>query len=537
MDKMRLNEYKQKFNRLIGEQFDTMEELRLDINEMTPIATPFKLVDLLGQMALRPIKEKFPEVENILKKLDMPSVKAIEYDEIGGIIRNINMKTINSAQLEELFRIPQVREALEDYAKNYKPGGPNGPVYPINLETIRLTDPASDMTKIITAYRNAGKRVIKTGLKDVVSVKKTTFVKNISDKLYDFYVENIKLNNFIIILRDVDTKGVEKQMDDLKKNFDTLVKEYENVMKSGTGVVNHQGYQKKLYEIIRELKIYHKQIQKDVFDILTKKLNDSPNVKTKLSGDLKDISYEDLEKFWSKLKNVSENIKSIDNKYNGFFDALGKMFASLKPGVKSDWKRITNTLVFGDARLREEMVSNVRYYGKPKFYLREVAVRSLISAVTVGLIDLFLAQYKESRGQSLFNLSITEPTKEWQNPGDPESTYDNVKYFASFVGDSMLSRFLKDPLHVALMGPIPRAITNYFKSSEIFKNRTAVEQKNYQEGLDKAKDDVKNKEEYKNASPEKQVEILKDVEKDYKEYFKIFSGEETAKKSLKKLDN
>lgn len=537
MSKIRLNEYKQKFNRLIGKQFDTIGELRLDINEVATSTAPFKLTELLNKLILRPIKKKFPEVEDILKKLDMPSVKAIEYDEIGGIIRNINMKNITNSQLEELFRIPQVREALEDYAKNYRPGGPNGAIYPIILDKVRLTDPASDIGRIITAYRQAGNRIIKTGVENVSTVKSTTFLKNIADKLYNFYIENVGLNPFIKTIKNFKTEGAELKMDALKKNFDSLITEYENVMKSGTGVVNHQGYQKKLYELLRQLKIYHKQIQKDVFDQLTQQLNNAPNVKTKLSGDLNDLSYNNLEKFWGELKNVSQNIKNVDNKYNGYFGAMGKMLASLKLGVKTEWDRIGNALIFGDARLKKEMTSNVRYYGKRKFYLRELGVRSVLTAVTIGLLDVLLAQYKESQGQSFLNLNITEPSKEWNNPGDPESTSDNVKYFASFIGDTTISQFLKEPLHVALMGPIPRLIHYYFKDSDIFRNRSSVEQKIYKDGLDKFINDVKNKEDFKNASSEEQSQMLKDAERDFQEYFKIFSSKDKAKKALEKLNN
>ena len=132
---MKLNEQIDKIKRLLNNS-TIFPEKKENIQESTgPI---FDMAMFLEKLAIKfvPIENKVARV--IISDLEHQRINGLQFDAGKGVIKSINLSNLNDLQLAELFRVPQIREALEEMAKEYRPRGPQGPVVPFNLNNNKL---------------------------------------------------------------------------------------------------------------------------------------------------------------------------------------------------------------------------------------------------------------------------------------------------------------------------------------------------------------------------------------------------------------
>jgi hypothetical protein len=535
---MKLNEQINSISRLLNNT-KIFPENKKNLQEATgnPVHNPFDMAQLVGRLIYRKIpKDVSDEIDNIIDKLSLPTVRAIEFDETGRIIKGINLDNISDSQLKNLFRIPEVREALEDYAKNYR-ARDNGPIYPIDLNNINIAgaNPRSPFSRIINAYRNSKNDIITlTKFDKIVRLpfKRLMIKYGNFDNIYEFFKDKIKYN---LMLRGVET-GIKPdyalRMKKLYEDAVKITKDWSDVQ--GKGMVNIDSYRKKLYDILKEMKLLDRKCQRDVFDKLVTLLPE--NIKKELDDTVK-ITDDELSKLWEQLTAVSKSGASFDDKYLFYLGGVGRMLSDIRGGRGMDFaKRWGNFLIGLDFRLNREMTNNIRVKGRFGFIWREASLRAFLYAIAVGTVDYYLAYQKKEKGTALNILGTNfEPNLEWQRPKEIEDKDVNgLGYFLSHVGQTSGTYFLKHPIHASTMGPLPRVIDAFFNDPNKQRNKDITETELYDKSWEEYLKNVRNNEEYKLLSPQDKIKAEEEAKVAFETQFKKVNE---AKKALKKLDN
>ena len=529
---MKLNEQINSINRLLNNTKIFPENKKI-LQEAS--VNPFSMAEFIGKLIYRKIpKNASEEIDKIIEKLSLPTVKAIEFDNIGRIIKGINLNNISDDQLKNLFRIPEVRDALEDYAKNYR-ARTNGPIFPIDLNNINVAgaNPRSPMSRIINAYRNSKNDIIKLGkVEELVRLPLLRLMEKYGTfkNIYEFFKDKIKYD---LMLRGVETGIKPDYALRMKKLYEDAVKistDWSAVQ--GKGMVNIDGYRKQLYNILKEMKLLDRKCQRDVFENLVKLLPD--NIRKELDESVK-ITDDQLSELWKQLTEVSKSGASFDDKYLYYLGGVGRMITDIGGGRGKDFaKRWGNFLITLDFRLNREMNNNIRAKGRFGFIWREVSLRAILYSVAVGAVDYFLAYEKKEKGTAL-NLFGTnfEPNLEWQRPKEiDDKDVNGLPYFLSHVGQTSLTYFKKHPFHAATMGPLLRVVDTFANDPDKQRNKDVTETELYNTSWEEYIKNVRNNEEYKLLSPQDKLKAEEEAKTAFEVQFKQVNE---AKNALEKL--
>jgi hypothetical protein len=530
---MKLNEQINKINRLLNNT-KIFPENKKNLQELAAPANPFDMAAFMANLLIRKLPENISdEIDGIINKLSIPTVRAIDFDETGRIIKGINLKNISDLQLTELFRIPQVREALEEYAENYRVRD-DGPIYRIDLDNINVAgaDPRGPFSRIIKAYRNSKNDIISLSKTDkIIKLPFQRLMKKYGNwkNIYEFFKDKIKYN---LLVRGVDT-GIKPdyaiRMKKLYADAVKLSKEWSDVQ---GGIIQTDLYRKKMYDILKEMKLLNRKCQRDVFDKLVTLLPE--NIKKELD-DTVAIGDDGLSELWGELTKVSKAGASFDDKYLGYVGGIGRMITDVSGGRSKDFaKRWGNFLITCDFRLRREMTNNIRVAGRFGFLWKEASRRAILYAVAVGSVDYFLAYYKKEYGAAL-NIGPVkfEPNLEWQRPKEIEDKDINgTPNFLSHVGQTSLSYFKEHPLKASTMGPLLRVIDAFNSDPERQRNKGATETELYNKSWEEYVKNFRNTEEYKILSPQDKLKAEKEAEVAFKTQFEQVNE---SKKLLEKL--
>lgn len=491
---MRLNEEINKINRLLNNSV-VFPEKKENIVENTPVNAALRYVFdvplFLQKLGSRMIPKENIIANKIIGMLEDPLLRGIEFDAGTGVVNKVFIKNMTDQQLVEFFRIPQVREALEDMAKNYRPR-PDGPIVPFNLNNASFpaTFPNSEFGRIVKAYQQAASKIANlTKNEKIVTIPFNRWIQKYwqGGKIIEYFTDKLKYNHFIRSIKDSITESKYLQFyEDLYKRAEKAGFDYQYALKN-SGVSNFSTHEKELTEILKEFQLMTNNVKQQVFKKIYGLL--PPEVINRLDQTvIQNPKADELTKLWDELSKFNTDAKVMQEKYTYWFGGIMNIFRDMKGGKGGDaLKRIGNFLLTYDARLNREIKESIKAEGRFGYFWREAFLRAGVVAIWTGFIDYWLAKSKNDRGEPFKDpiLNTTfEPTMEW---GQPEVFVDNKteggKYFLKHVFASGFKYLYKHPIKGTQIGPVPRYIIAYFDDPERQKKKKFIETEIYQKEL------------------------------------------------------
>ena len=553
---MKLNEQLNRINRLLKNPIvfpEKKETINRNINEVVssrdPI--PFPLTEFLEKLVLKTIPLENKIARAIIEDLSRDERAVIKFDSTVGIIKEINLSRIADEELIQLFRIPQVREALEEAAKNFRPQGPNGNVVPFNLKNTGLARlfPNSTPAKIINAFTKSESSIANVGkfVKTVI-IPFNRWCSQYLNKnmLKKYFVDPIKYNQFLRKIKySVDDSDWIGQMNKTYDDAAKLGQDWIDAVNT-KGRTDFRPYEEKFTNMLKEFKLMENRVKKKVFldlkDSLPKELVDMLDAQVK-----ENPTYNDLNKMWNELTNISDTANVLDERYTFYIKGMLNIFTNFKNlEFTKGFTRIGNFLIRLDFRLKSEVRDNRIAAGYPLWLVTEATASSMAMGFWYGVTDYVEAYYKNIHGQAYHTPewmksigidSSMEPDKDWDQPYDPKktsNTLNNVVYFLQHSFGSGLgfakNHFLQTGTSA---GPIPKAIINFYSDPNRQKKRRLTETELHDELLEAMKKRIMEYKEYKNATPEKQQEMIQDSTNLFEKNFEILNQ---VKESTEKLN-
>lgn len=491
---MRLNEEINKINRLLNNSV-VFPEKKENIVENTPANAALRYVFdvplFLQKLGSRIIPKENIIANKIIGMLEDPLLRGIGFDAGTGVVNKVFIKNMNDQQLVEFFRIPQVREALEDMAKNYRPR-PDGPIVPFNLNSASFpaTFPNSEFGRIVKAYQQAASRIaFLTKREQIVTIPFNRWVQKYwqGGKIKEYFIDKVKYNHFLRSIKDSINESKYLQFyEGLYKRAEKAGFDYQYNLKN-PGASNFIPGEDELIKILKEFELMTNNVKQQVF----KKIYGSlpPEVINRLDETVKqNPKADELTILWGELSEFNTDAKVVQEKYTYWFGGIMNIFRDMKGRKGGDaLKRVINFLLTYDARLNREIKESIKAEGRFGYFWREAFLRAGVVAIWTGFIDYWLAKSKNDRGEPfkdpLFNTAF-EPTMEWSQP---ENFVDNktkgAEYFMKHVLNSGFKYLYKHPIKGTQIGPVPRYIMAYFDDPERQKKKKFIETEIYQKEL------------------------------------------------------
>jgi hypothetical protein len=499
---MRLNEEINKISRLLNNSV-VFPKKKENIQETPGPANPvlryvFDLPLFLEKLGIRMIPKENKIANQIIDMLDNPTIRGVEFDAGTGVVRKVFFRNMSDQQLVEFFRVPEVREALEDMAKNYRPR-PDGPIVPFNLNNTAFpaTFPNTEFGRIVKAYQQATSKIANlTKIEKNVKIPLNQWIKKYwtGGKIVEFFTDKIKYNHFLREIRDsiTETKYL-KFYESLYSRAEKVGFNYQKALET-PGVSNFSTYEKELIQILKEFEIMTNNVKQQVFKKIYSTL--PTEVTSRLDQTvINNPKTDELTELWGELSKFNTDAKVVQEKYTYWFGGIMNIFRDMKRGGGGDaLKRTINFLLTYDARLNREVKENIKAEGRFGYFWREAFLRAGIIALWTGFIDYWLAKEKNDRGEAwkdpVLNTTF-EPTKEW---GQPEKFVDNKTqgawYFLKHMGMAGFTYLYEHPIKGTQVGPVPRYVMAYFDDPERQKKKKFIETKIYQEELNRMLKDL-----------------------------------------------
>ena len=491
---MRLNEEINKINRLLNNSV-VFPEKKENIVENTPVNATLRYVFdvplFLQKLGSRMIPKENIIANKIIGMLEDPLLRGIEFDAGTGVVNKVFIKNMTDQQLVEFFRIPQVREALEDMAKNYRPR-PDGPIVPFNLNNASFpaTFPNSEFGRIVKAYQQAASKIANlTKNEKIVTIPFNRWIQKYwqGGKIIEYFTDKLKYNHFLRSIKDSITESKYLQFyESLYKRAEKAGFDYQYALKN-PGVSNFSTHEKELIEILKEFQLMTNNVKQQVFKKIYGLL--PPEVINRLDQTvIQNPKADELTKLWDELSKFNTDAKVMQEKYTYWFGGIMNIFRDMKGGKGGDaLKRIGNFLLTYDARLNREVKESIKAEGRFGYFWREAFLRAGVVAIWTGFIDYWLAKSKNDRGEPwkdpILNTTF-EPTMEW---GQPEKFVDNktkgAEYFLKHMFTSGFKYLYKHPIKGTQVGPVPRYILSYFDDPERQKKKKFIETEVYKKEL------------------------------------------------------
>ena len=498
---MKLNEEINKINRLLNNSV-VFPEKKENIVENTPVNTALRYVFdvplFLRKLGSRMIPKENKIANKIISMLEDPLLRGVEFDAGTGVINRVFIKNMTDQQLVEFFRIPQVREALEDMAKNYRPR-PDGPIVPFNLNNASFpaTFPNSEFGRVVKAYQQAASKIANLTKyeKSVVIPFNRWFQKYWEGgKIIEYFADKVKYNHFARSIKDSITESKYQEFyEGLYKRAEKVGFDYQNALKN-PGVSNFTTHEKELTKILKEFELMTNNVKQQVFKKIYALL--PPEVINRLDQTvIQNPNVDELTKLWDELSKFNNDAKVVQEKYRYWFGGIMNIFRDIKNRDGGNvLKRTLNFLFTYDARLNREIKESIKAKGRFGYFWREAFLRAGTVALWTGFIDYWLAKSKNDRGEAfkdpVFNTTF-EPTMEW---GQPEKFVDNktkgTEYFFKHVSTSGFKYLFKHPIKGTQIGPVPRYIMAYFDDPERQKKKKFIETEVYQKELARMLEDL-----------------------------------------------
>lgn len=550
---MKLNEQIDKIKRLLNNS-TVFPEKKENIQEATgPI---FDMAKFLEKLAIKfvPIENKVARV--IISDLEHQRINGLEFDAGRGVIKSINLSNINDLQLAELFRVPQVREALEEMAKEYRPR-PNGPVVPFSLNNSSLPTlfPNSVAGRMIRAYKaSTGKIANVDGIiKKYIKIPFNKWVDKywVGGKIVTWFTDKIKYDIFLRGVKDSfnETKYA-KFYQGMYDKASKISSDYLLAMET-KGRVDYTIYQEQLKNLLKEFKLMRNNVKKTVFNEMKKTMPE------KLVKELDDaagsnINDDEFLKMWGELKKISSDVVTEEEQYTYYFRGIIRIATDMGNGRFMDSsKRIFNWMIRYDARLQREIVDNVKSKGRFGWLWREALLRTLVVAGYYGLIDYAESWYKNKNGKAYrwpdwmpkylgwagVDAEPFEPDFEWGNKLDPDTgkTLKNgVPYMFLHVGKEMWKVGSEHPfMSLAKTGPLTAWIIEKMSDPNEQKQRPVIETKLYEDEKQNLIKIIESNPKYMELTPQEKESAMQDSLRAFDENMELLRQTRATNETLK----
>jgi len=531
INNMKLNEQIDKIKRLLNNS-TVFPEKKENIQEQTgPI---FDMAMFLEKLAIKfvPIENKVARV--IISDLEHQRINGLEFDAGKGVIKSINPSNLNDLQLAELFRIPQIREALEEMAKEYRPRGPQGPVVAFNLNNSSLPTlfPNSVPGRMIRAYKaSTGKIANVDGIiKKYIKIPFNKWINKywVGGQIKTYFIDKIKYNIFLRGVKDsLNETKYAKFYQEMYDKASKISSDYLQAMET-KGRVDYTIYQEQLKNLLKEFKLMRNNVKKTVFNEMKKTMPEKV-VKELDDAAGSNVNDDDFLTMWGELKKISSDVVTEEEKYTFYFTGIIRIATDIGNWRFMDaTKRIFNFMIRYDARLQREIVDNVKSKGRYGWLWREAFVRTLVVAGYYGLIDYAEAFYKNKNGKAFtwpdwmpeylgwagVDADPFEPDFEWGNKLEPETgkTLKNgIPYIFIHIGKEMWKVGSEHPfMSLAKTGPLTAWIVDKLSDPNEQNQKEFIETELYKTEKENLLKKIKSNPEYVNANPQEQEKMITD---------------------------